>query len=257
VHALVTGASAGLGEAIARRLARDGYSLTLVARRKERLQAVAREVKVPVCVLTADLADSREADRVVVEAAAANGAIDVLVNNAGVQYVEPVENVSGPRISALLAINLDTPLRLMQLVLPHMLAQGRGTVVNISSIGGLIPTPGMSHYCGAKAGLAAASECARAELALRGVHVLTVYPGPVASDMEAAARAALGDGVLTRLMPTGTPDGLAEAVAQGISRRKARTIYPQVYALAWAFPNVSRWMVERFSPRPAGAMDRD
>src|SRR4030095_2258424 len=111
---------------------------------------------------------------------------DVLVNNAGIQIVQRVTETDWSAAERLLHLDLHVPLRLTTLVLRRMIPRRSGTIVDISSMAALAPTPGMYFYNAAKAGLAAASEGLRAEMKPHGIHVVTVYPGPVRSDMEAA-----------------------------------------------------------------------
>ena len=104
----------------------------------------------------------------------------------------------------------------------------------------------MAHYTAAKSGLAAWSESVRVEWRPRGVNVLTVYPGPVHTDMAATAMAAYGQG----WVPAGTVEGLAARVMAGVRRGSKRVIYPAYYWLVWATPNLSRWVTALVAPRP-------
>ncbi len=112
----------------------------------------------------------------------------------------------------------------------------------------LAPTPGMFFYNAAKAGLAAASEGLRAEVKPHGIHVVTVYPGPVTSELEAAGRAAFEEGATTRNVPTGTPEVLARLIADAVAKRRARVVYPRVYRVSRHFPNATRWALDRLTP---------
>jgi short-subunit dehydrogenase len=248
VHALVTGASSGIGQSIARRLARDGHSLTLVARREAELQALAAELKVPTCVVAADLSVDA-CDSVVAAAVAAHGPVEILVNNAGVQTVDLVHRIGAADARRMMSLNLDVPLRLFELVLPEMVSRGRGRIVNISSMAGVTPTPAMAHYSASKAALGAFSEAAGRDLADTGVHVLTVYPGPVATPMEAAARARL-PGLLARLVPTGDADELADRIVYALEWRKPRLFYPSFYALGWWLGGLGALSVLAGAPKP-------
>lgn len=254
MHALVTGASSGIGAALARALAARGWNLTLAARRKERLDALAASLadgdRVRTFARRTDLSVLSECTGLYEDAVEALGPVHLLVNNAGVQFVEPAAGVSDARAESLLAVDLLAPLRLQRAVLTDMLAHDHGAIVNIASVAGLVWLPGMVHYNAAKAALAAASESLRAELSATGVHVLTVYPGPVATDMEAAATRALGGGWSVRLMPRGTPDGLAQRVLRALDHQQPRVVYPRVYGAArWLGPLVQA-VSERGVPSP-------
>jgi short-subunit dehydrogenase len=253
MHVVVTGASAGIGEALVRAWAREGASVTLVARRKERLEQIAKEVGGSTFVQAADLGDPSQATSFLSAAEAALGPIDILVNNAGVQFIEPTESASADKGEDLLRLNVFTPMRLTLSVLPGMLARGRGTIVDIASMAALSPMPGMFYYNAAKGALANASEGLRGELRSRGVHVLTVYPGPVDTDMGRKGYQRYEQTWSSRLSPVGDADTLAKLVLRGVDRKQSRIIYPRTYAIALSFPRLSRWFTGRFSPpiRPA------
>jgi short-subunit dehydrogenase len=257
MHVFVTGASSGIGEAVAREFARAGASLSLVARRRDRLEELAASLEVPTRVIEADLAGPDAALAALAEAREALGPVEVLVNNAGVQIVGRTLDTDRDRAERLLALNVTTPLHLMTAVLPEMVERGSGSIVNISSTAALAPTPGMFHYNASKAALGAASESLRGELRGTGVHVLTVYPGPVATAMADAAFPAYGRHAgLLRRMPTGTVGPLARKIRRAVRRRRSRIVYPAIYHLTRLFPGTTQWALERFAPRPVAADER-
>lgn len=249
-HVVVTGASSGLGEAFARHYASKGWKVTLAARRKVLLDEIVASMDgAETFVRPTDLSDLSQCEALLADAREALGPIDVLINNAGVQYVEPTAGVSPERGERLFTIDLLAPMRLTHHVLQEMLERREGCIVNIASMAGLIFTPGMCHYNAAKAGLAAASESLRAELRDSGVHVLTVYPGPVESKMEAAAREQFEESSIVEKLPTGTPEGLAKLVYEAVEKKKERVIYPKVYGLSRFTRSSSQWITDRFSPK--------
>lgn len=248
MHVVITGASSGIGAALVRELGGEGRRLTLVARRADALEALAGEVPAECLVRPADLSTPAAFTAALDDAEAAHGPVDVLINNAGVQYVEPTAGVSAERIERLLTVDLTSPLVGIGRVLPSMLARGQGTIVNVASMAGLVPTPGMAHYNAAKAGLGAASESLRVELRGTGVNVLTVYPGPVTTAMEQAARAAYVDSAGVRNVPTGDAVVLARKIHRGVERGAGRIVYPGVYGLARYARVMSQWVVDRFTP---------
>lgn len=247
-HVVITGASAGIGAGIARELARAGASLTLVARRRELLERLAAEVGVPCHLVPRDL--SEPSTDWLREAEAALGPVDVLVNNAGVELVARYDETDMARAERLLRLNLHVPLALTRAVLPGMLARGRGTIVDVASVAALAPMRGYVVYAASKAGLAAASEALRGELRGTGVHVVTVYPGPIHTDLGHAAVADLEPSPWVDRVPWGTTEGLARLVRRAIERRRARVIYPRVYALARWFPWLARALTDWTAPRP-------
>lgn len=251
MHVLVTGASSGIGEAITREFLGRGARVTMVARRQGLLGAIAATAADRTHVLVRDLAagfDAAAARGLIAEAEAAQGPIDVLVNNAGVQIVAPIGDVSFEAGERLLHLNVHTPLWLTQAALPGMIARRRGTIVDIASMAALAPTPWMYFYNASKGALAAASEALRVEVRGHGVHVVTVYPGPVESAMEAAGRAAYEESAMVRHVPTGRPEVLARRIAAAVARRRPRVIYPRIYALARHFPNLTRWLLDAVTP---------
>lgn len=248
MHVLITGASAGLGEGFARRFGANGWKLSLVARREERLRSLDDELASECFVRPADLSDPAVAEAVYQDCVDAFGPVDVLVNNAGVQYVEPTAGVDVARIQRMMNINVVTPLAFIHVALRQMLERGDGTIVNVASMAAITHTPGMCHYNGSKAALAASSESLRVELKGTGVHVVTVYPGPVESDMEAAGRAAYRDTFFRDAVPTGTPERLAALVERAILGKKARVIYPQAYTIARHTRNVAQAFTDLFAP---------
>ncbi|MEZ4448005.1 MAG: SDR family NAD(P)-dependent oxidoreductase [Nannocystaceae bacterium] len=256
MHVLVTGASSGIGEAIAREYLGRGARVTMVARRRELLESIAASAPDRTHILTRDLAsgfDLAAAQGLIAAAEAAQGPIDVLINNAGVQIVSSVGDVAYEAGERLLLLNVHTPLWLTHAALPGMIARRRGTIVDIASMAALAPTPWMYFYNASKGALAAASEGLRAEVKRHGLHVVTVYPGPVESAMEAAGRAAYEPSTAVTHVPTGTPGVLARRIARAVERRRARVIYPRIYALSRHFPNLTRLLLDLVTP-PARAL---
>jgi short-subunit dehydrogenase len=254
-HVAITGASAGIGEALARRCAEPGARLTLVARREDRLQALATELRgrgAEVFVHAADLSQTEQMGAWIDAAERALGPIDVAIANAGIQLVDAAIAVSDAEAERQLAINVVAPQRMARRLGQAMAARGAGHVVIISSLAAINHVPGMADYSATKAAVAAYFETLRVELAPRGVHVLTVYPGPVHTEMETAALAKLETAPWQRHLPTGTPDELANLVAEAIARRTPRIVYPRAYAPARHLRTLGQWLSERFAPSVKG-----
>lgn len=251
-HVAVTGASAGIGYAIARSFASPPNKLTLVARRRAPMEELAKEAEaagVPSLVSEADMADLDRCTDWVAEAEQMHGPIDILVLNAGVQLVGPSLSFSVAETERMFRINVFAPLRLARLIAPRMVARGHGTIVVIASMSGMTYTPQMADYSGSKAAVSAFFETLRVELKGTGVHVLTVYPGPVATDLEKKARAALQEDFLSKAIPMGTPEGLAELVKTGIDKQTSRLFYPKFYGATRFARATSQWLTYRFAPR--------
>lgn len=250
MHVVVTGASAGIGEAIARAFSARGDAVTLVARRQNLLESLAKSLPGPSRVVAADLSNPATAADFLPEAEAALGPIDVLVNNAGLQVIGPTATIDIERAEQSLMLNLLSPLRLTRAVLPGMLARKSGYIVDIASMAALAPTPYMTWYNASKAGLAGASEALRGELRGSGVHVITVYPGIIETDMGKAGLASYEKSWSVALQPRGTTQGLADRIVRAVERRRPRVIYPwPVNGLSRWMPPVTRWVMDRFTPR--------
>lgn len=250
-HILVTGAAGAIGAALARamRATWPTAMLALVDREESPLRALATELG----HAHAYVADLRELDALpaLVDRVQERGPLDGLVNCAGIMRVQQVQSWKWDDAEALLVIDLLAPLRLQDLLVRGMAERGSGLVINIASMAGRVPLRGCVYYGAAKAGLAMASEIARADLAAHGVRVVTVYPGPVRSALEAGARAEYGGGGLFgRLAPTGNARELAARIMDAIERDEPRVIYPRLYGVGWTAPNLSSWIALSYGPPP-------
>jgi short-subunit dehydrogenase len=177
---VITGGSRGLGLLMARQLACEGAYLVLCARDPEELAVVEQELKdrAPfVATYVCDLADPDEIAKFFEKIRREIGSVDVLINNAGIMEVGPVETMSIEDYQKAMAVHFWAPLLCIEHVLPDMRRRGNGRIVNISSIGGEIGVPHMAPYCASKFALNGLSQALRAELANYGVYVTTVCPG--------------------------------------------------------------------------------
>ncbi|MEV4148783.1 SDR family NAD(P)-dependent oxidoreductase [Amycolatopsis sp. NPDC049691] len=219
---LITGAGSGIGRALALELASRRGALALAGRRAGPLAetaALVAERGGTAHPITADLTADGEPDRVVAEAAEALGGLDVLINNAGNVRAAPLEDIDVADIRAMVALNLLAPVLTTRAALPHLraagAAHGNAALVGISSAAGLVGTPFYATYAATKAGLMRFGEALRRELHGSGIHVASVYPGPVDTPMMTTTRAGadLGYG----LRPVG--EVVAEIVAALEERR--------------------------------------
>ncbi|HVT74476.1 MAG TPA: SDR family NAD(P)-dependent oxidoreductase [Lacunisphaera sp.] len=193
---IVTGASAGIGEATARRLARAGAQLVLTARRPDRIEALARELDPAggrVLAVPGDITRDADRRRLVEAALARFGRIDGLVNNAGYGTRGPLEIAPVELIRRNFETNVFALIALTQLVLPGMRERGRGCIVNIGSVAGRIARPMSSIYDSTKHALEALTDGLRGELKPFGVRVTLIRPGFILTEFVEAANAASAD----------------------------------------------------------------
>ncbi len=183
---VVTGASRGIGAALATELARRGARVVLVARSAGPLDKLAAEIGGE--SFPADLADAAAIEPLV-RGIEAVGPIDVLVNNAGVDLTGDLVDLPTAEITRLLAVNLGAPMLLCRAVIPEMLRRGRGHIVNVSSLAGTNALPGVAPYSASKAGLSHFTAALRADLAGTPIGTTLVQIGPVESTMIASLRA--------------------------------------------------------------------
>lgn len=190
--AIVTGASAGIGAAVARKLAMVGFQVVLAARRRERLLKLEQDLTAlggSALAIPTDLTHAEDCQRLVQETMTAFGRIDVLINNAGFGYRSPLEFTPVEAIRHNFETNLFGPIALTQLVIPVMRAQQRGYIVNLSSVAGRIARPLSSVYDATKHALEAISDSLRAELAQFGIRVVVIEPGFIKTEFQEVARA--------------------------------------------------------------------
>ncbi|HEY3192598.1 MAG TPA: SDR family oxidoreductase [Solirubrobacterales bacterium] len=189
--ALVTGASSGIGAAIARELASRGYSLALVARREERLQSLATDLAseygVAAETIACDLADPAERDRLADELPARGRAVEVLVNNAGFGHQADFATSPPERLVEMVRVNVEAVVDLTGRFLGQMVERGRGSVINIASTAAFQPLPGSAVYAASKSFVLSFSEAIRTELRGSGVTVTAVCPGPVKTEFTEVA----------------------------------------------------------------------
>lgn len=244
---LITGASKGIGAACARAFAKRGARLALTARTESELNAVGGGDAV---VVAGDLTDAATRERVVRETIDRYGAIDVLVNNAGVGLYVRAHEAPMPQVRAQFELNFFAPLALTQLVVPFMRQQKSGTLVNVSSIAGKVTLPWLSLYSASKYALCSLTEGLRMELKRDGIHAMSVCPGYVDTGFQQHILAGEIPAAMRRRRPLAiTADGCAEAIVRGVER-DARTVLAP--ATGWFFLGFSRlfpalvdWQLER------------
>jgi short-subunit dehydrogenase len=244
--ALVTGGSSGIGAAAARALAAAGARPLIAGRDPARLQAVARETGG--LALAADLAAADGPAELAKAArrAAGPGGVDLLVNNAGIGWAGPIEQMSAEQAAGLIAVNLTAPIQLTRLLVPGMVARGHGHVVFVSSIAGATGVRGEAVYSAAKAGLGCFAESIARELAGRGVGVSVIVPGVIDTPFfERRGRP------YDRRRPTPLPpQRVARALVGAVERDQRVVFVPRWMRFpAWlhgALPGTFRHLAARF-----------
>jgi NADP-dependent 3-hydroxy acid dehydrogenase YdfG len=186
--AIVTGASSGIGAATARLLGGLGAQVVLAARRTDRLEALAGQLRGSLAVTT-DVTVDKEMRRLVARTVDTYGHVDILVNNAGQGLHVPIEELDPVDLRAVFDLNVVAPLVGMQAVVPFMRSQSGGAIVNVSSATSLRVFPGLGGYSSTKAALNLLSQVARLELAAAGIAVSVVYPSVTATEFHQKLRA--------------------------------------------------------------------
>jgi short-subunit dehydrogenase len=238
---LITGASSGIGRALAFAFARRGARVVLVARRADRLEAVRREIEPytgGALVIPADVTDDSQLQQVVQHTLETFGRIDILVNNAGVSLGGRLQDQDPDRIRQLLQVNLWAAIRLTQLVLPHMLAQRQGYMLNIGSGFGRVAVPLFAPYVASKYGLSGFTDALRRELDGTGVHLTLVQPGWTYTDILHSDAAEVVERAGYRV---DYPDAVAERAVLGLVRGENEII------LGGMLGKLGFW-VERYAP---------
>jgi 3-oxoacyl-[acyl-carrier protein] reductase len=184
--ALITGASGGIGGAIARALHRQGAAVLLAGTRQAALEALAAELGERARIHAADLADPAAADALVKDAEAALGKLDILVNNAGLTRDGLAVRMKDEDWQKVLDVDLTAGFRLARAALRGMMRRRFGRIIGISSVVGVVGNPGQANYAAAKAGMIGLSKALAAEVATRGITVNCVAPGMIASAMTDA-----------------------------------------------------------------------
>lgn len=249
-HVLITGAAGAIGSALVQQFA-DRYphaKLTLIDVNRDKLNAFCELLGARAHGLAWDLFQPDSLAPLWKNLVEIRGPVDVLVNCAGIMDIMSFGGTGWERGWKLLAVNMISPLRLMDLALADMPAGS--CIVNVSSMAGRVPIKGCTYYGGAKAGIAMASEIAHSELKSRDINVITVYPGPVHSGLEAHARSQVKQGVISKFIPTGKPDVIAQKVVDAYENEDARVIYPTVYGLAHVMNTLASWITANVSPQP-------
>jgi len=241
--AVITGASSGIGEATARRLAQEpGARLVLVARREDRLRALAEELPAPATYVAVDLTDDDAPELVLTHVHERHDRLSLLVNNAGAAWRAKFADGGYANVQRTMAVNFDAVLRLTEALLPLLRESAPSAIVNVSSTAGRVARGGTGAYSASKFALAGWSDSLYGEEKPHGVHVGLVLPGFIAT--EGFPQRELVDKRLTR-WTVSTPEAGAEAIVEAGLGRKPERYVPRPYAALAALRVVAPSLVRR------------
>lgn len=248
-HVLVTGASRGIGAAIAREFAKNGAKVTVVARSAGPLETLASDIGGQVVV--ADLLDARQVRDVISRAEQLGGPVDVLVNNAGIDITKSILDTDEAEVNDVLNLNLQVPVQLTRLVLPGMVARRIGHVVNISSMAANGGFAGMSVYSASKAGLSHFTRIVRQDLKGTGVRLTNLEVGPVPTDLLASltyppAVRSFARFRRIQLMPNVSAKRVAVSTVRAVQRGSRAVWLPRRASLFGALTGAPQRIAEQF-----------
>lgn len=260
---LVTGGSQGIGQATAQLFAQKGYDLVIAARQADRLEAAAEAIRSSyhreVLAVPTDVRDPEQVQNLVDRALEKFGAIDILVNNAGIYISGPVESFSLDDWHQAIDTNLWGYIHTIYALLPHLLDRKRGTIINVSSIGGKVPVPYLAPYSTTKFAIAGLTEALQAELAPKGIQVSGIYPNLIKTNF---LERAIFRGVdpsdeqkrrqqieqLLEVPMVEKPEDVAQAIWKAVSERKNEVWVgsANVSHASWKLlPNMVQWVMRK------------
>lgn len=259
---LITGASQGIGKATALTFARNGYNVILAARNVDRLNATAEEVKAtgqPVTAIPTDVRDPEQAQKLIDQSISQYGTIDVLINNAGIYISGPADSFSLEDWHTVIDTNLWGYIHTIHALLPHMIAQGRGMIVNLVSIGGKVPIPYLVPYSTSKFAVAGLTQSLQSELSPKGITVCGIYPNLIKSSLmeraifrgkdeqDAIERRKQLEQVLS-VPVVEKPEDVAKAIWSAVKHKKTEVIVGSAGASVISsrlFPDALQWIMRR------------
>ncbi|MBK7448315.1 MAG: SDR family NAD(P)-dependent oxidoreductase [Anaerolineales bacterium] len=250
---IVTGASSGIGAAAALEFGREGAKVVLAARRFERLQAVAHEIELmntgaQALVVRTDISKLEDIERLVNQTLAAFGRIDVLVNNAGfgrldwLEKLDPMEDIKG-----LMDVNVMGLIQTTRQVLPVMIRQHSGSIINMCSISGLVGTPTYTIYSASKHAVHGFSEALRREVEPWGIHVSLLYPGGVKTEFAQRAGIKRKTNASTPNFMVLTAEQVGKAVVKLVRHPRRMWIMPWLWGFTVSLNRFLPGLVDRMT----------
>jgi len=263
---LITGASQGIGKATALLFAHKGYDLVLVARHSEPLAIVAQEIQQlgrSAVAIPADVKEPNQVNALVHKALDHYGSIDVLINNAGIYVSGPVEQFSLDDWHQTIDLNFWGYVHTIQALLPHFLERGRGSIVNLSSIGGKVALPYVTPYCASKFAVTGLTKALHAELSPKGIQVCGIYPNLIKSsfleraifrgkdDQDARAKRDQLSTILQAPLVE-KPEDVAKAIWDAVKHGKSEVLVGSANVGATVnrvFPGLIQWLFRQSQQR--------
>ena len=259
---LITGASQGIGKATALLFAHKGYDVVLAARQPDRLESAAQEVRSrgrSALAIPTDVTDQEQVNQLVQKALDFYGAIDVLVNNAGICMTGPMENTTLSDWQQIMNTNFWSYLYTIQALLPQFLERGSGAIINVGSFGGKMPLPYMTAYCTSKYAVTGLTETLRLELGPKGIHVCAVHPGVTNSDFMERAQFRGRDDLesqerhqrmisLLKMPLASQPEDVAKAIWDAVKNQRSEVVVGTEAVMATTyrlFPDLMQWVMQR------------
>ena len=252
-NVIITGASSGIGRAAAFEFAHRGANLVIAARRAGKLDDVARECRsygVKCNVVVTDVTKRADCERLIAEA----GHVDVLVNNAGFAVFDQIENAKAQDLEEMMRTNYFGTVWCTQAVLPQMLARGEGSIVNVSSIAGIMGYARMGGYCATKFAVIGFSEALRDEVLGRGVRVALVCPGTTETEFFEKAERGKMPGA-SRLILAVKPERVAHAICDAAEDGKYRRILPPFAAIYMRMKEITPRLAHLFMRRVSALLE--
>ncbi|NLZ28837.1 MAG: SDR family oxidoreductase [Firmicutes bacterium] len=251
MHVMITGAASGIGKELCFRYAKDeGTLISLVDIDRNGALEVINQLGSPARAYELDLSDIDAVPTVIRRIEEEQGPIDVVVNCAGIMFIQTMATTEWEEGSRLMTINLFSPLRIINLLLPGMIERKKGHIVNISSMAGVITIHGCCYYGAAKAGIALSSEILRGEVKRHGIGVTTVYLGPIDTPLEIQCRTEVHGNIWSDSIPKGYPQHTARLIYQAVKKNRARVFYPYTYKFVSHTQLLFNWLTMRLGPDP-------
>ena len=245
---LITGASSGIGAATARLFAREGYQLVLAARRLDKLQEVAREIKNNggnAIYVKTDLTRQNDIEHLVNITLNQYGYLDILFNNAGFGRIDWLENLTPQEdIVAQIGVNLIGLILLSRAVIPHMIQRKKGHIINMSSVAGLLAAPTYSIYAAGKYGVRGFSNALRRVVGIYDIQVSVLYPGGVSTEFSQKARIKRKTGITTPGRLKLSPEDVAEAVLKLVKKPRHNLVIPWQMKYLVLISMFAPWLID-------------